>query len=186
MLLNKIISFIHSKKEGMNCMKPTGITRRIDELGRVVIPKEIRKNMHIKSGELLEIFLIDAQTISLKKYTTINKSEEFISSFINALANKINANVFVTNMDEVVFTNVLNLSNKSLSGNFENNALSNGPELKLTLDYKLTKPFNVFPISPNGDLSGYLVFESKDNNFKTHEELIKFSLSFLESYFEFV
>ena len=40
-------------------MKTTGITRRIDELGRIVIPKEIRKNMHLKPGELLEIFLND-------------------------------------------------------------------------------------------------------------------------------
>ena len=41
-------------------MKTTGITRRIDELGRIVIPKEIRKNMHLKPGELLEIFLNDS------------------------------------------------------------------------------------------------------------------------------
>ena len=48
-------------------MKTTGITRRIDELGRIVIPKEIRKNMHLKPGELLEIFLNDSETITLKK-----------------------------------------------------------------------------------------------------------------------
>lgn len=47
-------------------MKTTGITRRIDELGRIVIPKEIRKNMHLKTGELLEIFLSDSETITLK------------------------------------------------------------------------------------------------------------------------
>ena len=40
-------------------MKTTGITRRIDELGRIVIPKEIRKNMHLKAGELIEIILND-------------------------------------------------------------------------------------------------------------------------------
>ncbi len=54
-------------------MKTTGITRRIDELGRIVIPKELRKNMHIKTGELLEIFLSDTETISLRKHITIDK-----------------------------------------------------------------------------------------------------------------
>ena len=167
-------------------MKTTGITRRIDELGRIVIPKEMRKTMHIKAGELLEIFLSDTQTISLKKYIAISKNEEFISSFIKALANKVNANVFVTNTDEVVFTNVCTLSSASLSADFENNALKGTlKDLKLTNDYKLNKSYKVFPISPNGDLSGYLVFEGADSNLKSHDELIKFSISFLESYFEY-
>ena len=56
-------------------MKTTGITRRIDELGRIVIPKEIRKNMHLKPGELLEIFLNDSETITLKKHSIISKKE---------------------------------------------------------------------------------------------------------------
>ena len=60
-------------------MKTTGITRRIDELGRIVIPKEIRKNMHLKPGELLEIFLNDSETITLKKHSIISKKEEFIT-----------------------------------------------------------------------------------------------------------
>ena len=167
-------------------MKTTGITRRIDELGRIVIPKEIRKTMHIKAGELLEIFLSDTQTISLKKYTAISKNEEFISSFIKALGNKVNANIFVANTDEVVFTNFSALPNSSLSADFENNALKGiDKDLKLTNDYKLKKPYKIFPISPNGDLSGYLVFESTDNNLQSHDELIKFSINFLESYFEF-
>ena len=79
---------MHSKKEGKKCMKTTGITRRIDELGRIVIPKEIRKNMHIKSGELLEIFLNDSDTILLKKHNVINKNNEFIDNFINNFAQK--------------------------------------------------------------------------------------------------
>ena len=79
-------------------MKTTGITRRIDELGRVVIPKELRKNMHIKSGELLEIFLSDKETISLKKHTIIDKNEEFINLFVKTLSDKLNSNIFVTNL----------------------------------------------------------------------------------------
>ena len=47
-------------------MSTTGIIRRIDELGRIVIPKEIRKNLRIKNGDNLEI-LVDGENITLKK-----------------------------------------------------------------------------------------------------------------------
>ena len=49
-------------------MKATGVVRRIDELGRIVIPKEIRKNLRIKEGENLEIFIDEKDNIVLKKY----------------------------------------------------------------------------------------------------------------------
>ena len=57
-------------------MKATGVVRRIDELGRIVIPKEIRKTLRIREGENLEIFLDDQENIVLKKYfpiLTVNK-----------------------------------------------------------------------------------------------------------------
>ena len=49
-------------------MKSTGVIRRIDDLGRIVIPKEIRKNLRIKEGDNLEIFVKD-EDIILKKYS---------------------------------------------------------------------------------------------------------------------
>lgn len=49
-------------------MKATGIVRRIDDLGRVVIPKEIRRTCHIKEGDPLEIFLENGNEIVFKKY----------------------------------------------------------------------------------------------------------------------
>ena len=53
-------------------MKATGIVRRIDDLGRIVIPKEIRKNLRIKEGDNLEVF-VDGEDIILKKYSMMNK-----------------------------------------------------------------------------------------------------------------
>ena len=79
------MNFIHSKKEGKKCMKSIGITRRMDELGRVVIPKEIRKNMHIKPGELLEISLNSLNEIMLKKYSFINKDHGLINDLIKSI-----------------------------------------------------------------------------------------------------
>ena len=59
-------------------MKSTGITRRIDDLGRIVIPKEIRKNLKIKENEVLEIF-INNDEIILKKFSPFNDSEKVLS-----------------------------------------------------------------------------------------------------------
>ena len=56
-------------------MKATGIVRRIDDLGRVVIPKEIRRNMHIKEGDPLEIYIGEKDCISFKKYSPNNTNE---------------------------------------------------------------------------------------------------------------
>ena len=57
-------------------MKATGIVRRIDELGRVVIPKEIRSTLRLKSGDPLEIFT-ERDELMLKKYSPIASLEKF-------------------------------------------------------------------------------------------------------------
>ena len=104
MLLNKNPYFMHYKKEGKNYMKQSGITRRIDELGRIVIPKEIRKNMHIKTGELLEIYLEKENKIILKKHDIISLKDEFLRSFINNLSLEIKSNVYLTNLNNIIFS----------------------------------------------------------------------------------
>ena len=65
-------------------MKATGIVRRIDELGRVVIPKEIRRTLRIKEGDPLEIFT-DRDELTLKKYSPIATLEEFSESTAKSL-----------------------------------------------------------------------------------------------------
>ena len=57
-------------------MKTTGIIRRIDDLGRIVIPKELRRNLRIKNGDTLEVF-VDADSVILKKYSPIGELSEF-------------------------------------------------------------------------------------------------------------
>lgn len=56
-------------------MKSTGIVRRIDDLGRVVIPREIRKNMHIKEGDPLELYVSGKGEVIFKKYSPNNTDE---------------------------------------------------------------------------------------------------------------
>ena len=62
-------------------MKATGVVRRIDDLGRVVIPKEIRKTLRIKEGDPLEIFTDREGQVILKKYSPIGELSEFAAGY---------------------------------------------------------------------------------------------------------
>ena len=69
-------------------MKATGIVRRIDELGRVVIPKEIRRTLRIKNGDPLEIYTTESGGVILKKYSALKDlsgQEASILSYIDPL-----------------------------------------------------------------------------------------------------
>ncbi|MDD2435859.1 MAG: stage V sporulation T C-terminal domain-containing protein [Bacilli bacterium] len=82
-------------------MKTTGIVRRIDELGRIVIPKEIRKNLRIKDGENLEIS-IDDKDIILKKYSVMKEIEDLGQSFTDCIYTYLKKNIMITNRDKVI------------------------------------------------------------------------------------
>ncbi|HOG00515.1 MAG TPA: stage V sporulation protein T [Clostridia bacterium] len=66
-------------------MKATGIVRRIDELGRVVIPKEIRRTLRIREGDPLEIFTDREGEVILKKYSPIGELGDFAKEYAEAL-----------------------------------------------------------------------------------------------------
>ena len=98
-------------------MKSTGITRRIDDLGRIVIPKEIRKNLKIKENEVLEIF-INNDEIILKKFSSFNDSEKVLSDYIKVINDMTGNDVIITDRDKVI------LSSKKLEEKFLNKKLS--------------------------------------------------------------
>lgn len=62
-------------------MKATGIIRKIDELGRIVIPKEIRRTLHIRETDSMEIFTDDDGAIILKKYSSMGDSIKFAKDY---------------------------------------------------------------------------------------------------------
>ena len=62
-------------------MKATGIVRRIDDLGRVVIPKEIRRVLRIREGDPLEIYTNNSGEVILKKYSPINELSHYASEY---------------------------------------------------------------------------------------------------------
>ena len=66
-------------------MKTTGVVRKIDDLGRIVIPKEIRRTLKIRDGESLEIF-VDKEMITLKKYSTMEDFQEVTKKLLDAVS----------------------------------------------------------------------------------------------------
>ncbi len=83
-------------------MKATGIVRRIDELGRVVIPKEIRSTLRLKSGDPLEIFT-DRDELMLKKYSPIASLEKFSEGTAKSLNDLSGHLAVICDTDEILY-----------------------------------------------------------------------------------
>ncbi len=79
-------------------MKTTGVVRKIDDLGRIVIPKEIRRTLKIRDGESLEIF-VDKEMVTLKKYSTMEDLQEIAKKLTDAISNITTKNIYVSDRD---------------------------------------------------------------------------------------
>ncbi|MDO4522533.1 MAG: stage V sporulation protein T [Eubacteriales bacterium] len=85
-------------------MKATGIVRRIDDLGRVVIPKEIRKTLRIREADPLEIFTDREGEIILKKYSPIGELGNFAKEYAESLAQTTGHGICITDKDQIIAT----------------------------------------------------------------------------------
>lgn len=88
-------------KESGDMMKTTGVVRRIDDLGRIVVPKEIRRTLRIRDGESLEIF-VDKDIVALKKYSPMNDLEDFAKVLVEAVYQSLKSNIFITDRDRIL------------------------------------------------------------------------------------
>lgn len=150
-------------KKEFEIMKATGIVRRIDDLGRIVIPKEIRKQLKIREGESIEIFLNDQGSIILKKYSEYSNVEKNCQMICDSLFEMYKNTVFITSMQKVSF-----IASKTKS-TYEDLDLSD-PFVQLIEKRKVTASAQVdiagfqeanealiYPIVAHGDLIGALV-----------------------------
>lgn len=83
-------------------MKATGIVRRIDDLGRVVIPKEIRRTLRIREGDPLEIFVDRDGEVILKKYSPIGELGEFAKEYADSLYEAIGHTALIADRDTII------------------------------------------------------------------------------------
>jgi AbrB family transcriptional regulator (stage V sporulation protein T) len=108
------INIIVLKMEESFIMKATGIVRRIDELGRIVVPKEIRRTLRIREGDPLEIFTDKDGEIILKKYSPIGELSIFAQEYVDATAQILGCPVCVTDRDQIIA--VAGMPKKNLLG----------------------------------------------------------------------
>ena len=83
-------------------MKATGIVRRIDDLGRVVIPKEIRRTLRIREGDPLEIFTDRDGEVILKKYSPISELGSFAQEYAETLYATLGTPALISDRDEMI------------------------------------------------------------------------------------
>ena len=103
-------------------MRATGIVRRIDDLGRVVIPKEIRKTLRIREGDPLEIFTAKDGEVILKKYSPIGELNEFSQEYAETLGETLGYGVIITDLDSIISVSKLpkkDYKEKSISKELE-------------------------------------------------------------------
>ena len=99
-------------------MKATGIVRRIDELGRVVIPKEIRRTQRIRRGDPLEIFTTGEGEVIFKKYSPIGELSGVTTQYVEVLSRSFALTAFVSDRDRILAaagTGKRDLADRSIS-----------------------------------------------------------------------
>lgn len=151
-------------------MKATGVVRRIDDLGRIVIPKEIRRNLRIRDGESLEIF-VDNNNVVLKKFSIMRNIDEYASNLVIALYSLIKKGIVITDGDSVIAcsSNLKDLLNKSISDRMsacirrrESIIEKYNKELVITDDFSVDCKYVINSIVANGDSVGLVIIFDKD------------------------
>ena len=93
---------LQTTKFGDEYMKATGIVRRIDDLGRVVIPKEIRRTLRIREGDPLEIYTDREGEVIFKKYSPVGEPAGFASEYADALVQGTKLSVVICDRDHCI------------------------------------------------------------------------------------
>ena len=162
-------------------MKATGVVRRIDDLGRIVIPKEIRRTLRIKEGDPLEIFTDKEGEVILKKYSPIGELSEFATGYAETLSKTTGHIACITDKDSVIAVSGGSkkefleqslspelekvMENKQIYTSKENNEIA----LPITQNDNKERRFNsqvIYPIISDGDSIGSVILISKDSNTK--------------------
>ncbi|MDQ0352660.1 AbrB family transcriptional regulator (stage V sporulation protein T) [Alkalibacillus filiformis] len=149
-------------------MKATGIVRRIDDLGRVVVPKEIRRTLRIREGDPLEIFVDREGEVILKKYSPINELSEFAQEYAHSLFDATGHKVLISDRDE--FISCAGASKKEYLNKSIGEAIEKAMEKRETIvernEYTLelvqgqeetVASFLIQPIVTNGDPVGSII-----------------------------
>lgn len=167
-------------------MKATGIVRRIDDLGRVVIPKEIRRTLRLREGTPLEIFTDREGEIILKKYSPMVELTSFAVQYADAMAQSTGLMICITDRDQVIAVAggpKKDYYQKPISKQLEN-AITERTSITAVKDEKSFVPITteeaegvtaqvVSPIICEGDAIGAVVILSREQRARLGETEVK-------------
>ncbi|MDD4124128.1 MAG: stage V sporulation T C-terminal domain-containing protein [Eubacteriales bacterium] len=153
-------------------MRATGIVRRIDDLGRVVIPKEIRRTMRIREGEPLEIYTDKDGEVIFKKYSPLGEISTFSAKYADALNKAAGIPVAVCDRDTVVAVAGINgreYLEKPISGSISSalekrqsfTAAEAGTGIELT-EHGTGRVSYLTPIISDGDVIGGIMLLARE------------------------
>lgn len=144
-------------------MKSTGVIRKIDELGRIVLPKEIRRNLGIRDGENLEIF-VENDHVLLKKYSKMQDYSEIVKNLATIVNDTYDFKIIITDRDKVLFSGIDEIQiNQEIGDKLLNLIHNRESVLKSNLDTyhfkdkELTGYFLIMPIISSIDCLGLIL-----------------------------
>lgn len=160
-------------------MKSTGVTRRIDELGRIVIPKEIRRNLGIRDGETLEIYTSE-EGIFLQKHSILHNYAEIGTKLCEIISSVLNIEIILTDREKVISSTHNNhIIGKNIPSEFiklidGRETLNSEFEMAVNIDTEQIKGyFNICPIISSIDSLGLVIIvNNKPNNMQDIAKLI--------------
>ena len=176
-------------------MKATGIIRRIDDLGRIVIPKEIRKNLRLRVGENLEIFIDKDDNIVLKKFSVVSRISDFAQQLVDSMNIFKKYNIIIMDMNEFIACSgslKKQILNKPISDDLrlmiekrEKILQNHIKDLKI-LDDKIIKcSYADSTIIVDGEAIGMIMILSEDDKLTEIDvKLVEIVSSFLTKYLE--
>lgn len=140
-------------------MKNTGVIRKIDELGRIVIPKEIRKNLNIRNGEDVQIY-VEEDKIILKKYQKLLSIRENAQKYLSSFSKFITSDIYVTDREKVIAST----SKRFLDVGIDSKTISLINDRKQEMgkgisfgSEKLDKHYFLYPVIVDADAIGAII-----------------------------
>lgn len=175
-------------------MKATGILRRIDDLGRIVIPKEIRKNLKIKEGEYLEIF-INVDNIILKRYSFLDKSKEIADLCIKVGAQFLNKEILIADRKKVIAVSTKlekeylgkEISNELNQAMLDRKAFSvmSGSNLKILNNNSMAVNGYFWPLLLDSDVVGVIILIGTEQEITNQDKkVIEFMGNIINEYLD--
>ncbi len=165
-------------------MKATGVVRRVDDLGRIVIPKEIRRTMRIREGEPMEIFIESGGGVIFKKYSPMGGIQQAAGQLTESLWRESECACAVCDRDTVIAAGGIKGEGRSLTSAaekaMEQRKTLMGAECGFALWEQGPMVQAMLPVIAGGDLSGCVVLlEGKKSPGEGELRLAKMAAGFL-------